>query len=348
MEPRVDQPLILIVEDNPETRSFLVKVLADSGRIEVAVDGEDGLQKAAELEPDLIISDLMMPRMSGSEMIRALRADPRFQSTPVLVLSAKTDESLRVEMLHGLAQEYVTKPCGRAELAARVHNLLKIQRHERQMHALAARLISAQELERRRIARELHDDFSQRIAALCMDLSLLEERPPDSSAEVNERIHSIGESLGDLARDMQLLSRGLHSSVLQNVGLEAALSTECTEISQRHKIAIDFTCESMPPSLSEDVALCIFRVAQEALHNVVKHSQAYTASVNLVCGKEGISLTIKDQGEGFNPGQVIGGLGLISMRERVRPFGGRVSIVSAAGEGTEVSLFIRADRGGRA
>src|SRR5205823_461784 len=121
-------PLVLVVEDDPQMNSFICESLSADYRTEAAFDGKEGLRKAIELRPDLVVSDLMMPEMSGDALVRAIRAHDELWATPVLVLSAQADDRLRVDLLTDGAQDYVTKPFSVGELRARVANLVVVHR----------------------------------------------------------------------------------------------------------------------------------------------------------------------------------------------------------------------------
>jgi signal transduction histidine kinase len=209
---------------------------------------------------------------------------------------------------------------------------------ETSLRELSGRLIHAQEEERARIARELHDDFSQRLALLGIALGQLWKKLPESEVEERTKILEMLKGTKEMSLDMHSLSHQLHSSKLELVGLVPALNGLCIEMGEKHKIGIHFTVCGFPPNTPKDVELCLFRVTQEALGNVVKHSQAKSAHVELGSNANGVSLRITDAGRGFdaelrNPGA---GIGLVGMRERLRLVGGRLSVNSELMHGTEI------------
>jgi len=209
---------------------------------------------------------------------------------------------------------------------------------EASLQSLSGRLIRAQEEERARIARELHDDFSQRMALQGIGLGQLWKRLPESEVEERERVWKMLKSSQDMTDDMHSLSHQLHSSKLEHVGLVAALEGLRREIGEKYRIDIQFTNCEVTAKLPKDVALCLFRVAQEALGNVVKHSQAKRANIELGANENGISLRIKDEGKGFDPhdSNLDAGIGLVGMTERLRLVAGRLSIRSELMRGTEI------------
>ncbi len=209
---------------------------------------------------------------------------------------------------------------------------------EDSLHQLSGRLIRAQEEERARIARELHDDFSQRLALLSIGLGQLWKSLPESAAEGRANILELLKGLKEISSDIHSLSHELHSSKLEHVGLVPALQGLCREFGEKHQLAIHFQGDGLPTNLSKDVALCLFRVAQESLANVVKHSDAGEALVQLGWENHAIYLRISDSGNGFDPGikNRAEGIGLVGMSERLRLVGGRLSVNSEPGKGTQV------------
>jgi signal transduction histidine kinase len=210
---------------------------------------------------------------------------------------------------------------------------------------LGGRLVNLQEEERSRIARELHDDVCQRLALIATELQFAAESFPESGPQLTEKVCEVFGRLKELSSDIHDLSYRLHPRSLERLGLTDAIRSLCSEIGQRRKIQLVFEDRDMPDSIGVDAALCLYRVAQESLRNVVKHSRAQSAEVGL-CGEQGeIRLTVTDSGTGYDPDQVRerNGLGVISMRERLRALGGRLSIQTAPGEGTRVEAVVPID-----
>jgi len=205
---------------------------------------------------------------------------------------------------------------------------------------LAGRLIEAQEDERIRIARELHDDLSQKLALLSVSIGQL-LRDAAGSPGVARHAQAAADSAADLITSVRSLSHELHPARLEILGLEPALRGLCEEMSIGHDMSIEFIDATLPSSIPNDVALCLFRVAQEALSNVVKHSAAADARVSLRHADGMLALAIVDMGRGFLPGPGSdGGLGLLSMRERVQFLGGAISVQSSPGQGTRVEARV--------
>src|SRR5262249_28186596 len=164
---------------------------------------------------------------------------------------------------------------------------------------LRHRLVRAQEEEHRRIARELHDDLTQRLAVLAIDAGRLEQMPGCGEG-VTEWARDMREQLAALSESVHSLSRQLHPSILDDLGLVDALRSECLSLGQRDGITVKYHAQDVPTDLPRDVALCFYRVAQEALRNVAHHAQCPRASVGLVANERGLVLCVRDRGVGFD------------------------------------------------
>ena len=206
---------------------------------------------------------------------------------------------------------------------------------------LSGLLINAQEKERSRLAAELHDDFSQRLALLALGLETAEEALPDSPQSAKQQLHELLNSASELGADIHTVSHRLHSSTLENLGLVPGIDTLCQEFSARHEIEIDFSSEHIPKGVPSDVALCLFRIVQEALQNLKKHSGVVQVEVRLRRTGNRILVSICDEGKGFDA-WVNGepGLGIRSMMERARLAGGHLKIHSEPGKGTRIEATV--------
>ena len=214
-------------------------------------------------------------------------------------------------------------------VACIVRDITERKLAEEALSTVSQKLIGAQEQERTRIARELHDDINQRLALLAVQLDGLK------TAEVRKQIE-------DLASDIQELSHRLHSAKLEYLGLEAAVASFCRELSDRQGVEIGFQSKNIPKDLPQEVSLTLFRVLQEALQNAVKHSGSRHFQVSLTGGANAIELTAHDSGIGFEPREAIKGrgLGLTSMQERLRLIDGQLSIDSKPQYGTTVRVRV--------
>ena len=218
-----------------------------------------------------------------------------------------------------------------------VRNVTELKRASELNRELARRLISSQEVERQRIARELHDDISQRIAAVNIEIDQIAARI--DSEESRGQLRALSGQVGEIATDVHRMSYELHPSKLQLVGLVAALQSLCTDVSQQRHLDVAFAHAAMPASVEADVSLCVYRVVQEALHNVARHSRASGVQVSVAYGSRQLTVQIADTGVGFEPGDVAqSGLGLVSIRERVAALDGRLTIDAAPGKGTRIAV----------
>jgi PAS domain S-box-containing protein len=204
---------------------------------------------------------------------------------------------------------------------------------------LSGRFLHAQEVERERIARELHDNINQRLALLANGLQQLEQTASDNQASLQKKqSHELWQLTNEIATDVTDMSHQLHPSKLHYLGLATAARELCREFSRQHQLEVECVARDLPQDLDETVSLSLFRTLQEALHNVVKHSQARHVMVELTRQSGLVELRVSDDGIGFNPEQAREnhGLGLFSMRERLRSVGGEFSIRSKPSIGTQV------------
>jgi len=203
---------------------------------------------------------------------------------------------------------------------------------------VSGQLIDAQEKERSRIARDLHDDICQRLVLLSIEIERANRTSNGSLAATKRNLEDIREHCSELARDVQSLSHQLHSSTLDYLGVGTAIKAFCTEFSRQHDVTIEFTDRNVPRNLPKDISLCLFRIAQEALHNAVKHSGTNQFSVTLSATEKEVQLVVRDAGAGFNVEEAKRdrGLGLISMQERANLVRGSLFIESKPGRGTRI------------
>jgi signal transduction histidine kinase len=212
---------------------------------------------------------------------------------------------------------------------------------EAQFH-LSGMLINAQEAERSRLAAELHDDFSQRLALLSLGLETAAEMIPQSPQEASSQLHRLLDSASEIGADLHTLSRRLHPSTLENLGLVPGVSALCKEFAVQQGMKVDFSHENIPRSVPPEVALCLFRIVQEGLRNSKKHSASSNAQVCLETVGDALHLSVCDQGVGFNLRGLLNnsGLGLRSMGERARLLGGRFEIHSEPQKGTRIDAWV--------
>ncbi|MBX3306056.1 MAG: PAS domain S-box protein [Nitrospira sp.] len=230
----------------------------------------------------------------------------------------------------------------RAEEALR-WNQRELQESRAQLQDLASLLLRAQDSERQRIARDLHDDFSQRLAAVTLDVAALERNPPLMPELLNNALEPVREELAQLANDFRQLAHRLHPSLLKHAGLQAALEEFVQHAMQRTGLQITLKVSNVPDSLPPDLTMCLFRICQESLQNVAKHAKATDVLVKLSGSSRIIGLSVTDNGTGFDvqdKSSHQNGMGLISMQERLRLLNGCLNIHSRAANGTKVCAWI--------
>ncbi len=213
---------------------------------------------------------------------------------------------------------------------------------QEELRKLAGNLLTAQEAERRSFARELHDDLTQRLAILALDVDALGREHSQLPETMREQMRELQGRIADIASDAQGMARRLHPSILDDLGLIKALKAECVHFSNREAIEVSFEHHDLPDRLPRVLSLSLYRIAQESLRNIGKHARSQVAIVDLARdGSRHIRLRVEDRGSGFSPEKVGGkGLGLVSMRERARLIGGTCSVHSEPGSGTKVDVLV--------
>ena len=212
-----------------------------------------------------------------------------------------------------------------------------------ELRDLAARLLTVQEEERRRISRDLHDDINQRLAMLVVQAESLEATLPASAVGCSKELRSIQDRLTELSDDVRHLAYQFHPSILDDLGLPVALQRLIDECAVRSNLAISLELIAPPKGIPQTVSTCLYRIAQECLANIMKHAHATHARVSLASTVDGITLTVQDDGVGFDTQQAVDnprGLGLVSMAERVRLVHGTVTIDSLPQQGTRLSIHV--------
>jgi PAS domain S-box-containing protein len=223
------------------------------------------------------------------------------------------------------------------DLTARRRAEADLRASREELKSLAGHLLDAQEAERQRIARELHDDLNQSLAQLAVELDLLGGRLPAAEAGA---ARAIAARVKELSAAVHALSHQLHPAKLEQLGLVAAVRGLCREFAAHHGLEVTFTHHGLPDAVPPATALCLYRIVQEALRNVVRHAGTAHAAVELGGSPAGLRLRVTDDGAGFDPAAGRGGLGLVSMRERLHLVGGRLAIDSRPGGGTRLDATV--------
>jgi signal transduction histidine kinase len=372
---------ILAVDDNDALRYSLSRTLQGGGyKVLEARNGSEAL-RLAEVSPDLITLDVNLPDMDGFEVCRRLKTNPRTSHIPVLHISATcTETEFRLRGLEA-ADGYLTEPISREELLASVNALLRLKQAEREARLQAAeaekarreveqahnelemrveqrtkelsdkaeevqqlniKLLRLQDEERRRIARELHDSTGQNLAAMKM---ILDQMAPESKgSKLGTMVDELTTLNNEMIRQLRTMSYLLHPPLLDEVGLPSALKWYVEGFEERSGIKVELDFGPDFGRLSHEMETALFRVAQESLTNIHKHSGSATAQIWLGRDAERIVLGVADHGTGIpstrlRDGVFVPGVGLMGIRERVQQFGGNAEIVSSPA-GTTVTATI--------
>jgi len=275
------------------------------------------------------------PRLLGRDVI-ARRKDGTEFPVEIYATHVRTKSALlAVAFISDVTEQRKVEEIIRQKDAA-------LQKSHQEMRDLATGLLSAQEDERRRLSRELHDDLNQKLAMLVVEVESLEKTTPETRDTLATRLQLIRKRVEQVSDTVQRTAHRLHTSVIEHLGLVSALRSLCADLHAQDMLDTSFVYRNVPEHLTDGVALCLYRVAQEGLRNVVKHAGVREARLTLIGSKDKIRLTINDAGNGFRRDSVTGrqGLGIISMEERVRLVNGSLSIVSQPNEGTRVEVRI--------
>src|SRR5262249_16809296 len=280
---------ILIADDNADMRQYLARLLAEQYKVETVADGRSVVSRAREHPPDLILSDVMMPGLDGFEVLQHLRADEKTRGIPVILLSARAGEESRVEGMQSGADDYLVKPFSARELLARIGARLDIARLQRQaeqqlrtsqtelelkvqertrelfiasqeLRELSARILQAQDEERRRLARELHDGVGQLLAAASMEAANLSDGRESLIAHGGSSIESLQSLIAQVNQDIRTMSYLLYPPLLDEVGLRSALTEYVHGFGQRSRIQVELDVPADLKRLDRDLELCLFRV----------------------------------------------------------------------------------------
>jgi len=336
---------ILIVDDDPTARETLIAMLeGESYQLVLAKNGFEALHMAGELHPDLILLDVMMPGMDGFEVCRRIRSTPQLAEVPIVILTALDDRASLLRGIESGADDFLSKPVDRHELTARVRTITRLNRYHTLMEQrenlrqMAERVVTAQEQERQRISRELHDDLGQ---ALTIHLLALRDLQNDLSIPVTtmfERLQALYDQSYEILVKIRGLAQDLRPPVLDTLGLKLAMQTYCAEFTRRTNLPVTFEADQSLPGLPDIYSVTLYRVLQEALTNIIKHAQASHVWAELTMEDNTIALTVQDNGRGFAGGKPqSNGIGLVGLRERLTIAGGKLDISSSPVGGTILS-----------
>ena len=280
--------------------------------------------------------DLWVDPHERSRFMKQLLAEGNVRDLEVRI--RRKDGQIRTTLGSAELIEVNGTPCALSVIA----DVTERKRAEEALASLSGRLIEAQDEERKRIAREIHDDYNQRLAMLAIDLEQLAENVGDSSSETGQKVHELFNRVGELGADLHSLSHRLHSSTLESLGLLVGLEAFCKEFAEQQGVQVDFVHQNVPRGVPADAALCMFRITQEALRNIKRHSGASRAEVRLEQLDGRLHLSVSDRGRGFNSHKPPAdrGIGIHSMEERLRILGGKLEIQSRPMQGTRIDAWL--------
>lgn len=324
---------ILIADDAEETQEFIGATLEVAGfQLIHASNGTEALEQTLRFEPDLILLDVMMPGMDGYEVCRRIRANPKIAAIPILILTALDNRKALMQGIEAGADDFLSKPVNRKELLARVKTITRLNRYRiiaeqrAKLEEMTARLITAQEQERLRTSRELHDDVAQTLTTLLFDLRNLQAELTIPAEQLSARLDHLHNQVYEVSVKIRNLAHDLRPPVLDMLGLIPSLQAYCNRFSSRTNIPVLFEPEDTIPELSDAYNVTLYRILQEALNNVAKHALASQVWVGLNEEDDWVHLVIQDNGVGLRAEQSLEGIGIIGMRERLAFIGGTLHI----------------------
>jgi len=344
---------ILVIDDEMITRTTLAALLDKPNyRVEMAEDGIQGIEMAKELNPDVILLDVMMPRMNGYDVCKRIRSDPKIGEVPIIMVTALDDQDAKLNGLVAGADDFLAKPFDTLELEIRLHTLRHVDRYRHllderekikeafaelstknlELQILSRRVLDAQEKERRHVAVELHDEIGQLITGL----KLILERSGDDKCTQIAEARAVTNELMQRVREISL---DLRPAVLDDFGLPAALNDLFKRFSHQTKIEIHHNINPLDERrFDKAIEIAVFRVAQEATTNIARHAGVNIANVALNITPNHLLISIADSGKGFdaNSREMSASTGLSGMAERVDMAGGQFNLQSAPGKGTLV------------
>ncbi len=323
-------PLVLLVEDNPDMNAFLAETLSATYRVSCAFDGQEGLEKALELRPDLILCDIMMPRMSGDRLVSEIRRHPEMEDVPIVLLTARADEELLVKLLREGAQDFLHKPFDARAILAKVDRLIADRRRrnetEEALHRLSASLLQGHDQERKQIAQELHENVVQCLAALELNLAMARDAMAPNP-EVQRILAQGSAVLEQCSNDLRTMSYGLHPPLLDHLGLSEAMAWHVQGFMKRSSMKVSLDVPHELGRLPAEFELTLFRVMQESLMNLHCHSSSKEARVRAFRDAFEVGVEVTAQGKGAVPAEKQAAeMEIAAMRERVRKLGGHLEI----------------------
>ena len=371
--PPDHSPRLLVVDDRLDNLIVLKGVIEThlpQCQVVTATSATAGLALAASQEMDGALIDLQMPVMDGIEMCRLLKEVPATAHFPIMLLTSHTaDASTKARGLEAGADDFINRPIDNLELVGRIGVMLRIKRAEDELRAVNASLeslvelrteklrdaarrqamlsksvLAAQEDERARLSRELHDELGQILSALQYEMGWLQGLVVSDPEQAAQSFDTAVGMVQRAASELRRICRALRPPLLDDLGVAAALRNLVDEFGQRAGLTVELSIaiESVEGAVSPEVALCIYRVLQESMHNCLRHAQATSLSVSLAPAGGELLLRVRDDGRGFDVDALTAtaGCGIDGMRERASVLGGSLEIHAQLGRGTTVLLGV--------
>ena len=342
---------ILLVDDQPTKLMAYEAVLGELGENLIeAHSGMEALEQLLKNDVALVLMDVCMPGMDGFETAEMIHQHPRFENTPIVFVSGVcVTEMDRLKGYRCGAVDYVPVPAPPDLLRAKVKTLVDLHRKTRQLEALNAKMTLLQEEERRRIARDLHDSVGQLLAAISMNHATVQLESSRLSARAAQCLQENADMVEEVSKQIRTISYLLHPPLLDEAGLEPALRCFVDGFAKRSDIAVSLQISPNLGRLPQEAEICIFRVVQECLTNVHRHSGSRTAAVRVSREKTYVRVEMEDAGKGMSlPASRLGtstpaGVGVLGMRERLRNLGGTLDIHSS-NQGTHLTAVLPTPR----
>ena len=337
---------ILIIDDEPRNLRLIEAMLKPEGhRTLTAANAVAALEMVATQAPDLILLDVMLPDMSGFEVASQLKANPATKGIPIIMITALDDRDSRLAGLNAGAEEFITKPVDRPELLVRVRNLLRLKEYSdfladhnriQERQRLEEEIIEISDHEQQRIGRDLHDSVCQQLTGIELMSHALKKALTHTARNEAELAGQVAHYTRDAISEVRMIARGLCPVIVEADGLMSTLPQLAETITRMFKVACDFRCPA--PVLIDDnnLATNLYRIAQEAVSNAIKHGRARTIEIHLASDAQALSLTIRDDGLGLPAQPIRSGLGLGIMQYRTNMIGGNLVIEPRSEGGTVV------------
>ena len=341
---------VLVVEDRPAYSYLIQEMLTRHATVRCEVTAVTSLAAALERVrqplPDVILLDLGLPDSFGFQTYSRMRESAPI--TPIVIMTALDDEELARRAVRQGAQDFLCKDDITPDLLARsLSYSVERAREKSALHGLAASLLRMQDEERGRIGRELHEVTGQKLAALSMELAVVEKGLGPEAAIARLALQECKSLVSACSQELRTMTCLLHAPLLADLGLPGAVRELADGFAERSGILVDLEIAEDWPPLEEAAALALYRVLQEGLENVLRHSHSRSASIRLITAPGSVSLEVEDAGIGLPAGFLDGtgpesptmGVGILGMKERMRQLGGRLHLESA-GAGTLVRALL--------